>query len=98
MSKKDDKGKVVRISPSVRTFLNNKRLKKESYDACLRRLHGLPSRKGRPQPLPIFYVLENEGQPAVFLDEAEAKGFAIRLAVRRQRKKTERVIPVQEIP
>lgn len=99
MSKrKSDNGKVVRISPDVRRFLNNKRLKNESYDGCIRRLHGLESRAGEAQPLHVFYVLLNEGQPEIFAEEAEAKGFAIRLAIRRNRKKTERVIPVQEMP
>lgn len=97
-NKKPKKGRVIRLSPEVELFLRKHRKKSESFDATLRRRFGLPTRKGEPQELGIFFVLENSGRPLIFTEEPEARGFAVELAIRKRTRKAERVLTVQEIP
>ena len=93
------KGRVVRLSKEVETYLSRKRKGSESFDSILRRVFGLPDRKGNEQPLKTYYVIDNGGKsPIIKRDKAEAKGEAIILAVRKDSKKTERVLTVREVP
>ena len=90
--------KAVKLTADVIGRLDRKRRKGESYDSMLRRQFGFPSRKGEPQPLQEFFVLPNDGQPLIFLSEAEARGAAITLAVRKGKRKTEAVVTAREVP
>lgn len=91
-------GKIVRISRDLEIYLNQRRRKKESVDASLRRHFGLPTVKGKAQDLKLYYILDNNGQPMVFRDKSDARGAAIQLAISQGRKKTEGVVIVREVP
>lgn len=91
-------GKAVRISQDVKTYLEKRQRGTESYDAILRRLFGIPTRKGETQLLKVYYVVPNESNPIVRKTLAEARGEAILLATKRGIKKAESVITVQEVP
>ena len=92
------KGPVIRVSHDVERFLTRHRRKKESFDAILRRYFGLPDKRGNPQDLRTYFVIPNDDKPIVFTEEPDARGFAIQLAIRQNRKKTERAIEVREVP
>lgn len=96
------KGKVVRLSDTIEQFIRRKRRKSdESYDAVLRRLFGIDTLKGAKQPLRTYFILETDRDPIAKRTLAEARGEAIILAVRRQKKriyKGETPIKVQEVP
>lgn len=98
--KEKQRGRVIKLSKEVANFLSRKRLdkKKESFDSVLRRHFGLPSRKGEPQALRTYFILDTEEQPLAFREAPEARGFAIIHALRKKRKKADRVIEVREIP
>jgi len=91
-------GKAVRISKDVKTYLEKRQRGTESYDATLRRLFGLPDRKGNAQPLRTLWIVPNGTAPIARLTQAEARGDAIVLAAKRGIKKAEQVIQVQEVP
>jgi hypothetical protein len=91
-------GKAVRISQDVKVYLERRQRGKESYDAILRRLFGLETRKGEAQPLHTYYVIPNNGDPIIRASLAEARGEAILLATKRGIKKAEQIVTVQEIP
>lgn len=93
-------GRAVKLSKEVIAWLeknqrriNDKRI--ESYDEILRRLFGLPTRRGERQPTLTYFVLPNEGEPLIFQDKAEARGAAVIRAVRRGLKKAEAVVTVR---
>ena len=92
-----DKGRPVRISNEVLGALDKKKRFKESYDAILRIILGLPTRKGKPQPLRSFWVLPTS--LIAKLSKAEAKGEAVLQSVRNGKKKVmEAPIKVIETP
>lgn len=91
-------GKAVRISQDVKTYLEKRQRGEESYDAILRRLFGIPTRKGEAQPLKIYYVVPNEASPIIRRTLAEARGESIIVATKKGIKKAESVITVQELP
>lgn len=83
-SVKPKPGKVVRVDPMIWKFLGSQRKPKETVSAALRRLLGLPSRKGE-DPQGIIYILPESGIVCQTL--AEARGEAILRAVKRGKKK-----------
>lgn len=93
-------GKIIRIGEELETILDKERKKDESYDSILRRCIGLPDKLGTTRPVPhlvySFWVYVDGDKPVPFLTKAEAQGFAIQSAVRAGKKKTGRVIRVQE--
>jgi hypothetical protein len=70
--------------------------KQESFDACLRRLFGLPDKKGNAQPLRTYWIVPNGTEPKAFLTSADARGHAIVLATKKGHKKADTVIAVRE--
>lgn len=92
--------RVVRLSREVYGYVHRKARRGEAADATLRRLFGLPDRKGEPQVLRTYYVVPNEGRPLISDREADARGQAILMAARKRlgAKKAERVIEVKEVP
>jgi hypothetical protein len=98
MSKESKRrGVVIRVSREVEVFLRAKQRKVETYDALLRRFFGLPTKKGKEQPLRTFYVIPDESHaPLCFTSAAVAKGEAVRQAVRAGTKKVTKVITVRE--
>jgi hypothetical protein len=95
-TKPSKRGKIIRLSRELELFINRKRKGKEGYDATLRRLFGLPTIKGKPQPLFVAYVIQNNGKPVISMSKAEARGEAILLATKRGHKKAETVLTVTE--
>lgn len=91
-------GKAVRISLDVKNYLEKRQRGSESYDSILRRLFGLPTRKGEAQPLRILYVVPNGEAPITKSTLAEARGQAILLAAKRGAKKADAVLTFQEVP
>lgn len=91
-------GKAVRISLDVKNYLEKRQRGTESYDSILRRLFGLPTRKGDTQPLGLLFVIPNGEAPITKLTLAEARGQAILRAARRGSKKAEAVLTYQEVP
>lgn len=94
MSKRKQKGKVVRLGQDVHDFLRRRRKKGESWDAFFRRIIGLPTRKGESQEKKTFWLLESAR--IFFSTEKEARGHAILTAVQKGRKKAEVPIKVSE--
>ena len=92
-----DKGRPVRISNEVLTALDKRKRDKESYDALIRRMLGLDTRNGKPQPLRSFWILPSK--LIVKTSRAEAKGEAVLQSVRQGKKKVmEAPIRVIEVP
>lgn len=96
-----DKGKPVRLSSQVLQFIKkyerlNEDKTKESYDSILRRLFGLPTKKGEKQEKETFWL--PLGGKKVFRDRADAAGEAVLLAHKKGLKKTKRVIMLKEWP
>lgn len=92
---KNPGGKVERISADVLAHLEGKRRPKESFDAFLRRLLGLPNRKGvRPQLLEAWVL------PSLcFPSEAKAKGHAVMQAAwQGKSSRPEKPVRVRETP
>lgn len=90
--------RLVRLSAVVLRHLKEKAQKRESADLTLRRLLGLPDKKGKAQTLELYYVIPNGGDPKISRDLAEARGEAILLAAGKGLKRAERIITVQELP
>lgn len=86
------RGRIIRISPELESYLRKRLKKKESFDSILRRLIGLNPRgkRGRAVRQREKFWLLRLPQPAIFPTEAEARGEAIIRAVRMKKKKTER--------
>jgi len=98
---KRDKGKPVRLSSEVLKYIKRyERLSgqrtREGYDSILRRLFGLPTRKGEKQKKETFWL--PLGGKRVFRDKADAAGEAVLLAHKSGKKKTKRVIMLKEWP
>ena len=97
---KGQKGRVIRISHELEMYFNRHRRKGTSFDVFIRRRFGLLRKKDTAYTPATYYVLENDGSPLIFTEEAEAKGMAILRAVSKgkKRKEVERVLTVQELP
>lgn len=92
-----DKGKPIRLSNKVLETLDKKKKGRESYDAILRRVLGLPTRKGLEQSLRTFWLLPSK--LIVRSSRAEAKGEAVLQSVQQGKKKVmEAPIKVVEMP
>lgn len=103
MATKAKDSKVIKLSAPLVAHLNGLREGKESYDSCLRRHFGLPSRTGHPQELREYYVIDSPKQLSIHRSQAEAKGEAILIAVRAGQKRTDKqrkepVLTVRETP
>ena len=81
--KKDKPGKVVRLDPLIWKSVNQSRKGKETISATLRRLLGLPPRKGNYVPN-TYYVLPGSLCGTV----EEARGEAIVRSVRGGKRKS----------
>ena len=84
-------GKVIRVDELTFRFISEKRRRGEPVTALLRRLLGLPSRKGIVER-PTQYVLPSDLHPTI----EDARGEAVLRAVRGKRKAEEPKI-VREI-
>lgn len=98
-SKKDKSekpGKVIRVDPLIWKHLNQHRKQHETVSSALRRLMGLPPRKGEFSPIQTFYILPESRVVALTIEEA--RGLAVIHAVRKGKKKTtEKPIEVRQI-
>lgn len=96
MSKKKKQKKrlsrIIRISRPVDEWLTQHRRGKESFDTTLRRLFGLADKKGTPPETRTYFILDNEGEPFAYCDRASARGAAITLAIRKSKKRPERIL------
>lgn len=92
--------RVIRISTEVEMHLKARRRKSEPFDSTLRRLFGLATKKGEPQPLAKFFVIPDSSQPLIFLDRADARGVSMQRAVQKGLawNKAESVLTVREEP
>lgn len=100
MGKQNDeknKGRVIRLSKATENYLTQRRHGDESPNETLKRILGLPNRRGEEQKLKRYYVIPNGNSPLVRMTLAEARGEAILIATRKKLKKAEAVIVVQEI-
>lgn len=99
--RKKQTGKIIRISEQLENILDKKRKTDETYDAILRKCLGVADRSGTTHPVPhlvfSFWVYVDGDKPFSFLTKAEAEGYAIQAAVRAGKKKTARIIYVQEV-
>lgn len=90
-------GRVVRLTPVIQKFIEQRKQGKETVSGTLCRLLGLPNKKGDTAMRPLtFYILP---ESRVVCDSLpEAKGVAIMRAVKKGLKKpTERPIEVRAI-
>lgn len=92
------KGRPVRLSDDIYNLLDKKRsrfTKRLSFDCLLRRVFGLPNRRGEPQPLVEGWLEVNSGK--FYLDEADARGAAVIEAARARTKKVKRPLRMREV-
>ena len=100
--KKASKGEAVRLSDAVIAYLNRQNNNRGlSYDALMRKLFGLPDRKGASQRLIEGYLIPASG--AFHLrtkdyTEADANGDAIIAAAKKKSKKVHAPILMREVP
>lgn len=92
-----ERGPVLRIPKLVENHLRKRQHAGEKLNDTLRRVLGLPTRRGKKQELRTYYVVPNGESPVIRLSMAEARGEAILLATRKRLKKAEAVVTVQEI-
>lgn len=85
-------GKIVRIDPALERLVEAKRRGRESVSATLRRLVGLPSRKGGID-VKVFYVLPSHAHASI----EEARGAAVLEKIRQKKTKAESPIELREI-
>lgn len=97
--RKASKGQLIRVSDAVAHTLsktyardNNRNL---SWDVVLRRLLGLPDRKGMPQGLVEGYLEVNTGK--FYFDAAEARGAAVVAAAKAKTKRLKQPIFMREV-
>jgi hypothetical protein len=74
--------KVIRISPELAKTIIGLGYHNEPYDNILRRILGMPVNKYQQKVSKEMWTI----QEFTFIDEAEARGEAIRLAVKLKRK------------
>lgn len=99
-----DRGKPVRVSWEVYNFVQKyaKEKKpdgtpfKESFDSILRRLFGLPTKKGDDQSLRVFWTVP--GQKKLYEDRADAAGASVLLAHKSGKRKARKPIRLKEFP
>lgn len=91
MSLKVKPGKVIRIDELTYRFISEKRRRGEQITSLVRRLIGLPSRKGIVDR-PVRYVLPSDLHATV----EEARGAAVLKSVKAKTKKTEEPIAIRE--
>ena len=75
-----NKGRVIRVSQEIYDALETKKTSFKSWDSLLRCAFGFPARKGPGLKLQEFWSVP--GSPRLFKTLAEAKGEAIKIAVR----------------
>jgi len=85
-------GRVIRIDPLLVKTLEEKKRPYETMSGLLRRLMGLPSRKGAVE-VRAYYVLPSDMAETV----EEARGRAIIEKVKRKLAKPERPVVVREV-
>ena len=97
-------GKVIKVSAEVYRHLTALKRGREGYDACLRRQFGLPSRKGYPQSVRSYFVIDSPDMLIIRRSKSEARGDAIMLAVKKGKKfsrkhypEKEKIIEVREV-
>lgn len=75
------KGKVIRCSTEVIHHMESMKKPREGWDAFIRRLLGMPTRKGEPQEKGsiTYYLVESSGK--VYRSLSQARGEAVRQAV-----------------
>lgn len=96
---------MIRVSDLVLATLDRRRLnnQKLSYDAYMRQVLGLPTRRveadwlaaGRPQLLLEGWIEVNTQR--FYLSQAEANGAMVVAAARRRTKKTDKPVRVREV-
>lgn len=84
-------GKVIRIDELTFRFISEKRRRGEQITTLIRRLIGLPSRKGIVDR-PTKYVLPSDLYESI----EEARGAAVLKSVKAKAKKTEEPIAIRE--
>lgn len=91
------KGHLIRISDHVWNTLQKKRTNNtyESWDSLLRRMLGLPNRKGELQPLIEGWLEVISGQ--FYLKENEARGAAVWESAKRKTKQVPKPIKLREV-
>lgn len=93
--KKISKGRVIRISDQVFTFLEKKRAARGiSFDNLLRKIFGIPKRDGSPNPILVGWLEITTGR--FFLDEGEARGAACIAAARAKSKRPNAPVKMRE--
>lgn len=93
---KKSKGRVIRVSDAVYAALvRKKQPSRMSWDSLLRKMLGMPDRRGREQKLYEGYFVPGLGK--VFEELPKARGEAVKYAVLRGSKKPPKPIPVREI-
>ncbi len=85
---------VIRISEELSAYLTAKKGSRRGWDSFLRRLFGLPSAKGKEQPLLEMWVLPRSG--LAYHSAAKARGGAIMESVRTGTEK-ERPVLLREV-
>jgi len=93
--RKASKGKPIRLSDEVRGVLEKKRQGRMSWDALLRKMLGLPDRKGVVQPLIEGWLEVNSG--LFFFEEADARGASVVAAAKTKSKKVKQPIRMREV-
>lgn len=89
---KPKSGKVLRIDALTYNFIQEKRRRGETLVSLVRRLIGLPSRKGIVDR-PVVYALPSDLFPTV----EEARGAAVVKSVKMKLKRAEEPIPIREV-
>lgn len=90
--KKEKPGKVLRIDALTWKYITELKRPKESFSGLIRRLIGLPSRKGITE-VSAKFVLPSDLHRSI----EEARGAAVLRAVRAKRKETEEPIAVRSV-
>lgn len=86
---KKKEGTIVRLSDAVMEFLSRQRRGRESIDRSLRRLLGIPNRKGVAE-YSLLWALPSD----LFTDKGEATGEAIRRKVQTKAERKEAPVAV----
>lgn len=97
MTSKQKPGKVIRVDPMIWKYLSQNRKPKETVSALIRRLVGLPPRKGANIQSGYRYYILPESK--IVCDSIEeARGQAILRAIKAGKKKpTEKPIEVRAV-
>lgn len=93
--KRASKGSPIRISDEVRGILEKKRQGRISFDELLRRMLGLPDRKGERRAILEGWLEVNSGH--FYFDEAEARGASVIAAAKAKTRKVKQPIRMREV-